>query len=135
MRFIKVLLLLVIFVAGLIFFVQNSAALGTDLQLKFDLYYKGLNWQGQAIPFYFVVLAAFGLGMLFAVLMLFIDRLRLGCALMGSKRSVRTLEKEVSRLRAELAKEAQEIKEIKEIKEIPVAAEVAEAAGGVENRS
>ncbi|MDR2123667.1 MAG: LapA family protein [Desulfovibrio sp.] len=120
MRFIKVLLLLVIFVAGLIFFVQNSAALGTDLQLKFDLYYKGLSWQGQAIPFYFVVLAAFALGMLFAVLMLFVDRLRLGCTLMGSRRAVRTLEKEVNRLRAEMAKE---------INAVPAVTEAPEPAG------
>jgi hypothetical protein len=123
MRFIKVLLLLVIFVTGLIFFVQNSAALGTNLQLKFDLFYKDLSWQVQAIPFYFVVLAAFGLGMLFAVLMLFIDRLRLGCTLMGSKRAVRTLEREVNRLRTELAKE------VKAVKAVPAVTEAPETAG------
>ncbi|MDR0826499.1 MAG: LapA family protein [Desulfovibrio sp.] len=108
MRFIKVLILLLIFVVGLLFFVQNGEALGTHLKLKFDLYYGGLSWQGQAIPFYFIVLAAFALGMLFAVLMLFIDRIRLGCALVGSKRAVRVMEKEIDRLRAELAKESKE---------------------------
>ncbi|MDR3175889.1 MAG: LapA family protein, partial [Desulfovibrio sp.] len=117
MRFVKVLILLLIFIVGLVFFVQNSAALGTNLQLKFDLYYYGLSWQGQAIPFYFVVLAAFALGMLFATLMLFIDRIRLGCSLIGHKRAVRTLEREVERLRVERAKEAKPLPPAPEIRE------------------
>ena len=122
MRFIKVLLLLVLFIFGLLFFVQNSEALGTHLKLKLDLYY-GFKWEGIEIPFYFVVLAAFGVGMLFATACLFIDRIRLGCALVGRKRAVRTLEKEVGRLRAEVAKEAKIIEaRSTEIKELPQAA-------------
>ena len=119
MRFIKVLLLLVLFIFGLLFFVQNSGALATNLKLKFDLYY-GLNWEGQEIPFYFVVLASFGVGMLFATCLLFIDRIRLGCSLMGQKRSVRNLEREVQRLRDSLAKEtAVIVSKSAEIKELP----------------
>ena len=44
MRFIKVLLLLVLFIFGPLFFVQNSAALDTKLALQFDLYY-GFKWE------------------------------------------------------------------------------------------
>ena len=39
MRFIKVLLLIVIFTCGLLFFIQNSKELETALTLKFSLYY------------------------------------------------------------------------------------------------
>ncbi|MDL2216391.1 lipopolysaccharide assembly protein LapA domain-containing protein [Desulfovibrio sp. OttesenSCG-928-M14] len=119
MRFVKVLLLLVLFIFGLLFFVQNSDALATNLRLQFDLYY-GFKWEGQEIPFYFVVLAAFGLGMLFATLLLLIDRIRLGCSLMGRNRAVRSLEKEVERLRGELAKETRLLSaKSTEVKELP----------------
>jgi cell division protein FtsB len=104
MRFIKVLLLLALFLFGLLFFVQNSAALDTKLALQFDLYY-GFKWEGRAVPFYFVVLAAFGVGMFFATALLFIDRIRLSCSLMSRKRAMRVLEKEIERLRTQVAKE------------------------------
>lgn len=127
MRFIKVLLLLVLFIFGLLFFVQNSEALSTHLKLQLDLYY-GFKWAGQEIPFYFVVIAAFGVGMLFATALLFIDRIRLGCALVGRKRAVRTLEREVDRLRAQVAKEAKVIEaKSTEIKELPSAAGAAKS--------
>jgi cell division protein FtsB len=119
MRFVKVLLLLVLFIFGLLFFVQNSAALAENLRLQFDLFY-GFKWEGQEIPFYFVVLAAFGVGMLFATVLLFIDRIRLGCSLMGQKRAVRSLEKEVQRLRAEMAKETKVLSaRSTEVRELP----------------
>jgi cell division protein FtsB len=130
MRFIKVLLLLALFLFGLLFFVQNSAALDTKLALQFDLYY-GFKWEGQAIPFYFVVLAAFGIGMLFATALLFIDRIRLSCSLMSRKRAIRVLEKEVARLRAQVAKETKIIEakstEVKELAQ-PAAAKAGEKA-------
>lgn len=98
MRFIKVLLLLVIFILGLMFFVQNSTALEAPLKLQFDLYFKDMKWLGEGIPYYFVVLAAFGVGMLFATLLLFFDRIRIGCELMRRKRDVRDLKTEIRRL-------------------------------------
>lgn len=119
MRFIKVLLLLVLFIFGLLFFVQNSEALSTNLKLQLDLHY-GFKWAGQEVPFYFVVISAFGIGMLFATALLFIDRIRLGCALVGRKRAVRTLEREVDRLRTQVAKEAKIIEaKSTEIRELP----------------
>ena len=110
MRFIKVLLLLAVFVLGLLFFAQNSSELGfvqqgaehsKTLTLQLDLYVKNLKWQSSAVPLYIVILAAFAVGMLFATALLFIDRIRVGCALMSRNRAVRILEKEVERLRAE----------------------------------
>lgn len=118
MRFIKVLLLLVLFIFGLLFFVQNSDSLATGLQLKFDLYY-GFKWEGQEVPFYFVVLASFGLGMLFATLLLLIDRIRIGCSLMAKKREVRGLEREIQRLQDQLAKETSATLKSRQVKELP----------------
>jgi hypothetical protein len=112
MRFVKVLLLLAVFVLSLLFFVQNSSELGfvqqgadqaKTLTLQLDLYFKNLHWQTTAVPLYVVILAAFAVGMLFATALLFIDRIRVGLALMGRNRAVRILEKEVERLRAEKA--------------------------------
>lgn len=102
MRFIKVLLLLAIFVLGLMFFIQNSTALESPLQLQFDLYVNGLKWTGEGIPFYFVVLAGFGVGMLFATILLLFDRIRIGCELMRRKREVRDLQSQMKKLNANL---------------------------------
>ena len=141
MRFVKVILLLALFVLGLLFFVQNSSELGfvqsipaasadsgavqvagKTLTLQFDLYFKDLKWQSAAVPLYIVVLAAFAVGMLFATALLFVDRIRVGCALMSRKRAVRILEKEVERLRAEVAKDTKTLDtKAKEVKELPVA--------------
>ena len=121
MRFIKVLLLLAVFVLGLLFFAQNSSELGfvqqgadnvKTLTLQLDLYFKDLKWQSAAVPLYIVILGAFAVGMLFATALLFLDRLRVGLALMGRNRSVRLLERDVERLRAQIA-------ESKESKALP----------------
>jgi|GEM_PF-2494656 len=135
MRFIKVLLLLAVFVLGLLFFVQNSSELGfgqqgaeqaKTLTLHLDLYFSGLNWHSDAIPLYIVILAAFAVGMLFATTLLLVDRIRVGCALMSRKRAVRILEKEVERLRAEKSVKAAESK-ASEGKELPAKAESAKS--------
>ena len=129
MRFIKVLLLLAVFVLGLLFFVQNSSELGfvqqgaenaKTLTLQLDLYFSGLKWQSAAVPLYIVVLAAFAVGMIFATALLFIDRVRVGCALMSSRRAVRILEKEVERLRSDKDGKTIDTK-AGEIKELPPA--------------
>ncbi len=110
MRFVKVVLLLLMFFFGLLFFVQNGTALSTNLKLQFDLYY-GLKWESLEVPFYFVVLIAFAVGMLFATCYLLIDRIRLSCANIGNKRTIRSLEKEVAQLRVDAAKDATPLSE------------------------
>lgn len=120
MRFIKVLLLLVLFIAGLLFFVQNSEVLGKEMQLNFNLYYNDISWQSAPRPLYFVVLAAFGVGMLFATLLLFIDRVRLGCTVMSLKRSTRALKQTNERLTEQVSKEAKVLAaKSTEVKELP----------------
>lgn len=129
MRFVKVLLLLAVFLLGLLFFAQNGVELGLvhtaqegagegvgkALTLQFDLYFAGLKWQSAAIPLYLVILCSFGVGMLFATLLLLVDRIRLGCSLMGRNRAARSLEKEVKRLQAELAKDVKAIAKSQEV--------------------
>ncbi|MDL2266361.1 hypothetical protein LJC46_00025 [Desulfovibrio sp. OttesenSCG-928-G15] len=135
MRFIKVLLLLVLFIVGLMFFVQNSGALDAPLQLQFDMYVNGLKWTTEGVPFYFVVLAAFGVGMLFATILLFFDRIRIGCELLRHKRDVRDLKTEVERLGGnpnnvtkhdKVAIKSQQAKEAK-VQELPAQAQPAGA--------
>jgi hypothetical protein len=104
MRFIKVLLLIVLFTCGLLFFIQNSKALETPLTLGFSFYYGDLTWTGKPLPFFVVVLAAFAIGALFSALYLFVDRLRLGCSLVKSKSDLRGKEKEIAKLRIALDK-------------------------------
>ncbi len=106
MRFVKALLLLILFFVGVLFFVQNGEALAKTLTLKFDLYY-GYKWQSLEVPFYFVVLSAFAVGMLFAILYLFIDRVRLSCVLIGKNRTIRDQEKELETIKLRHAKEVQ----------------------------
>lgn len=132
MRFLKVLLLLALFICGLLFFIQNGQELGLvqdgqnmgkSLTLQLDLYLKELKWQSSAVPLYAVILCTFGVGMLFATLLLLVDRIRLGCSLMGQRRAMRSLEREVERLRSELAKETKLIAaKSAEVKELPQAA-------------
>jgi hypothetical protein len=122
MRFLKVLIVLCLFFFGLLFFTQNKEILSTMLLLKIDLFYPGYKWSGFEVPFYFVVLIGFAVGMLFASLFFAMDKLRLVCSVAAKKRSIRVLEREVKRLNAEkLAIEA------KAVEAKAVAAKVVEA--------
>lgn len=106
MRFIKVLLLIVVFTCGLLFFIQNSKELETALTLKFSLYYGDLSWTGKPLPFFVIVLAAFVVGAVLSALYLLLDRVRMGCNLLKYKNDLRAREKEIARLRAVAEKNA-----------------------------
>ena len=106
MRFIKVLLLIVIFTCGLLFFIQNSKELETALTLKFSLYYGDLSWTGKPLPFFVIVLAAFVVGAVLSALYLLLDRVRMGCTLLKYKNDLRAKEKEIDRLRVVAEKNA-----------------------------
>lgn len=109
MRFLKVLLLIVVFAFGLLFFIQNGKSLETPLALTFSLYYGDFTWTGKELPFFVVILAAFVVGGLFATCFLLLDRIRLGCSLVKSKTNLRSAEKEIARLRASMEKEVKPI--------------------------
>ena len=106
MRFIKVLLLIIVFTCGLLFFTQNSKVLETPLTLGINFYYEGFAWTSKPLPFFVIILAAFAVGALLSAVYLLLDRIRLGCALLKSKSNLRGKEKELARLRDTLEKTA-----------------------------
>ena len=124
MRFIKILLLVVVFICGLLFFIQNSKELESAITLKFSLYYGNLTWTGKPLPFFVIVLGAFGVGALLATAYLLFERVRMGCTLLKCKNDLRGRDKELARLRAIVEKDAKTIEthssELK--KELPQAA-------------
>ena len=103
MRFLKAILLLLVFFIGLLFFVQNSAILGQKMSLVFDLYFRDA-WTSVEVPFFFLILVAFAVGMLLGIVLMFLDRLRLSGELRGMRRSCRTTEKELADLKEAMAK-------------------------------
>ncbi len=124
MRFIKVLLLIVIFTCGLLFFIQNSKALESPITLGFSLYYGDLSWTGKPLPFFVIVLGSFVVGALLASAYLLFERVRIGCTLLKYKNDLRSRDKEIARLRTIAEKDAKTIEiqgpELK--KELPQAA-------------
>lgn len=103
MRFIKALITLILFLMGLMFFTQNEAALSTPLVLRYDLYMEGWKWEGLNTPFYFVLLLSLAAGALLSTFFFLADKLRANVTIMGNRRAIRTLSKEIERLRKELA--------------------------------
>jgi ATP adenylyltransferase len=96
MRYIKVLLLVLLFFISMLFFFQNQETLGRDMALKLDLMFL-FPVKSIALPTSFVLLAGFLLGALFAVAFLLWDKLALSAKLMKAQWKVRNLEKEVAR--------------------------------------
>lgn len=101
MRFIKALLILALFIFGLLFFTQNQDVLSSPLVLQYDLFIENWSWSGLNVPFYAVVLAAFAIGSLLTLLVFFMDKLRSNMSLMSRGRTIRMLEREVTRLQTE----------------------------------
>lgn len=98
MRFLKALWIAIFVFCALVFFIQNSTALITPLELQIDTY-MGHVWTATAVPFYLVVLLGFLAGALVMLGYLLMDRLRLGRALRRARKQCRVLEKEVKNLR------------------------------------
>lgn len=107
MRFIKAVIILILFMMGLLFLTQNQEALSTPLVLKYDLYIDGLAWptpemlaQGNApsVPFYFVILLSMAAGVLLSTLFFFLDKMRHYVDKVRSRRTIKVLSNEVKRL-------------------------------------
>ena len=99
MRFIKTFILLLLLIATVLFFLQNSAELEKEFIFTFKVYVNDLSWTSGPIPFFFVILAAFGVGCLVTVLLLGIDRLKLSGKIRQSNKKIRTMEKELQGFR------------------------------------
>ena len=96
MRYIKVLLLVLIFFISMLFLFQNQETLGREMALKLNLFFLP-PMQPVSLPTYFVLLAGFLLGALFTTAFFLWDRLALAAKLMKTQWKMRNLEKEVAR--------------------------------------
>ena len=97
MRYIKVLALVLFFIVAMIFFVQNTEVLSTSLQLKYNLF----NWQWVSIPipFYVLVLFAFGIGAILSMFYFIVEKMRQSRELRNCRHKLKDLEQEVNSLR------------------------------------
>lgn len=98
MRFVKVLVLVLVFFISMLFFVQNNAVLSQTVTLTLDLFFD-TAWTSMALPFYFMILCAFLLGALLTMLLLMLSRMRASAALRRANKRIRILEKELHSLR------------------------------------
>lgn len=99
MRYIKVLLLVLVFFLSMVFFFQNQEALSKEMVLKLNLFFIDPK-ASIPLPFYFLVLASFLLGALVSFIVLVWDKMHLSARHMKATWRVRSLEKEVNDLKA-----------------------------------
>ncbi len=99
MRYIKVVLLVLIFFLFAVFVVQNHAVLGQDVAFHLNLFVLP-PFESIPLPLYFVMLMALLLGALVCVLFLAGDRIKITFALRRARKKINTLEREVAQLRA-----------------------------------
>ena len=98
MRYIKVLLLAVVFFLALVFFFQNQGALSQSMVLTLNLFFVPAM-SSIALPFYFLVIAAFACGALMTLGFLVWDKVNLTARLMKQKWQISSLEREVEKLK------------------------------------
>lgn len=101
MRYLKVLLLAVLFFLAMIFFFQNQEPLSQQTVLGLNLFFIP-PMQSIPLPFYFIVIAAFLVGCVLAVCMLLWDKFSSGAKLMKAKWQVSSLERQVAALQKKL---------------------------------
>jgi ATP adenylyltransferase len=95
MRYLKVLLLVLIFFLSMLFLFQNQEILARDMPLKLDLFFFP-PMRPAPLPTYFILLAGFLLGALCAMALLVWDKLALSAKLMKARWRIRDLEKELA---------------------------------------
>ena len=112
MRYVKVLLLILLFFLVMLFFVDNQAAFSYKLPLKLDLRILPAIATEQPIPFYYMLLVCFLLGSVLTLLMLVWDRLSLATRLSLCRMRSNGLEKDLNRARKTKDADAQKSKEL-----------------------
>ena len=95
MRYIKVLLLILLFFVSMLFFFQNQETLGRDMTLRLNLFFLPPP-KPVTLPTYFILLAGFLLGGIFTMVSLLWDKLAISAKLMKANWRVRNLEKELA---------------------------------------
>ena len=96
MRYIKVLLLVILFFLVMMFFVQNQGAFSQALPLRLDLLFIP-PVESAPLPFYTLLIICFVLGALCILAMLMWDRVSLSAKLTMANMRVRSLEKELAK--------------------------------------
>ena len=124
MRYIKVLLLVILFFLVMMFFVQNQGAFSQAVPLKLDLLFLP-PVESAPMPFYTLLIVCFVLGALCILAMLMWDRVSLSAKLTVANMRVRSLEKEL----AKAAKSTEAVQKKLEASE----AKAAQLADDVEN--
>ena len=124
MRYIKVLLLVILFFLVMMFFVQNQGAFSQAVPLKLDLLFVP-PVESAPMPFYTLLIICFVLGALCILAMLMWDRVSLSAKLTVANMRVRSLEKEL----AKAAKSTEAVQKKLEASE----AKAAQLADDVEN--
>lgn len=97
MRYLKFLLLLLLFVVSMLFFVQNNQPLSTTVQLELNI--VAAHLYSLPLPVYLLVLGGFLLGALVCLVYFLVERIRLGLELKSLRTRYATLEDEVLSLR------------------------------------
>ena len=90
MRYIKVLFLACLIFLALVFFFQNQTILSTKMELKLDLFFIP-PMTSISLPFYFLVICAFFVGVVLALTFLVWDRLNLSARIMKDKWQIQNL--------------------------------------------
>lgn len=99
MKFIKLLFFLIVFVCGIVFFIQNSVFITEKVALNFDIF--GIKWATNPIPLYVYLLTGFALGAIVSFFYLLGEKLRLSAQVKSLKSRVRELEEELAQLAPE----------------------------------
>jgi uncharacterized membrane protein YciS (DUF1049 family) len=97
MRFIKVLVIILLFFVALLFFAQNTEQLSQTVVLKFNLYLA--TWKTLPLPFYFLILLGFLVGAVVCLIYFLVDKVRMTKDLKHWKGKAQRLEQEVNSLR------------------------------------
>lgn len=97
MRFIKVLALVIFFLLSMMFFVQNTEILSKPMALEFNIFVA--TWKSIPLPFYLLLLFAFVVGAIVAMLFFFMERMHLSNQIKQYQYRLAGLQKEVNSLR------------------------------------
>ena len=114
MRYLKVLLLILLFFLVMLFFVDNQEAFSHKFPLTLDLRIFPPVTTQQPVPCYFLLLVCFLLGSVITLLMLVWDRLSLSTRLSLCRMRSNGLEKDLNRARKTKDADAQKSKELNE---------------------
>ena len=96
MRYIKVLLLGCLIFLALVFFFQNQTVLSQNMVLSLNLYFLP-PLKSISMPFYFLVLCAFLVGVLLAMSFLIWDRLNLSARNIKNRWYIKELERKLAK--------------------------------------